>query len=332
MDALARAGDGPGRAAAAELHHRVPGHDRVRPTIDSGDLPRLARQGARARSTPSAPSRPSGASAATRSSSASASRPTSRCAASRRRGSSARSATSPAAGTRRRSAASERHGAGADRHLAARAGHETAGRRSRRRARLRRRRDRGAARRHDRQPARDGHVRQPQPHRRRDRALQTAQKIVAKARTLAAHQLGVDEDEPQYEGGTFSAADAAVTIKELAFAAWSAHNLPPGFEPASRRPPSTTRPTSAGRRRHAAVVEIDTETGTCSCSATSRSTTSARCQPDDRRRPDPRRDHAGRRAGPLRGGVYDEDGSLLTSSLTNYLVPSAVELPNYELD
>ena len=30
--------------------------------------------------------------------------------------------------------------------------------------------------------------------------------------------------------------------------------------------------------------------------------------------------------------IYDEDGTLLTSSLINYLVPSAVELPNFELD
>jgi carbon-monoxide dehydrogenase large subunit len=30
--------------------------------------------------------------------------------------------------------------------------------------------------------------------------------------------------------------------------------------------------------------------------------------------------------------IYDEDGALMTSSLTNYLVPSAVEVPNYELD
>jgi len=30
--------------------------------------------------------------------------------------------------------------------------------------------------------------------------------------------------------------------------------------------------------------------------------------------------------------VYDEDGNLLTSSMTNYLVPSAAELPSFELD
>jgi carbon-monoxide dehydrogenase large subunit len=60
---------------------------------------------------------------------------------------------------------------------------------------------------------------------------QAAQKIVAKARTLAAHQLQVPEDELDYEDGTFSAGDKAVTMKELAFSAWHAHDIPPGFEP-----------------------------------------------------------------------------------------------------
>ena len=30
--------------------------------------------------------------------------------------------------------------------------------------------------------------------------------------------------------------------------------------------------------------------------------------------------------------VYDEDGNLVNGSLTNYLVPSAAELPSYELE
>jgi carbon-monoxide dehydrogenase large subunit len=30
--------------------------------------------------------------------------------------------------------------------------------------------------------------------------------------------------------------------------------------------------------------------------------------------------------------VYDEEGNLVTGSMTNYLVPSAVELPNFELE
>jgi aerobic carbon-monoxide dehydrogenase large subunit len=161
-----------------------------------------------------------------------------------------------------------------------------------------------------------------------------AQKIVSKARTLAAHQLGVEESELSYDGGTFSTGDAEVTLKELAFAAWSAHNLPPGFEPgleatAVYDPPNFSWPGGA----HAAVVEIDTETG------------------DVRLLRYVAVDDVGKVVNPMivdgqiHGGitqgvaqalfeeaVYDEDGTLLTSSLTNYLVPSAVELPNFELD
>ena len=31
-------------------------------------------------------------------------------------------------------------------------------------------------------------------------------------------------------------------------------------------------------------------------------------------------------------GVYDEDGNLLTTTMTTYLVPSAAELPSFETD
>jgi aerobic carbon-monoxide dehydrogenase large subunit len=163
---------------------------------------------------------------------------------------------------------------------------------------------------------------------------QAAQKIVAKARTLAAHQLEVPEDELDYEDGTFTAGDKSVTMKELAFAAWSAHDIPPGFEPgleatAVYDPPNFSWPGGA----HAAVVEVDTETG------------------DVQLLRYVAVDDVGKVINPMivdgqiHGGVtqgisqalfeeaiYDEDGVLLTSSLTNYLVPSAVELPSFELD
>jgi carbon-monoxide dehydrogenase large subunit len=161
-----------------------------------------------------------------------------------------------------------------------------------------------------------------------------AQKIVAKARALAAHQLEVDENELEYEGGTFSSGGSALTIKELAFAAWSAHNVPPGFEPgleasAVYDPPNFSWPGGA----HAAVVEVDTETG------------------DVRLLRYVAVDDVGKVVNPMivdgqvQGGiaqgvaqalfeeaVYDEDGSLMTATLTQYLVPSAAELPAFELD
>ena len=161
-----------------------------------------------------------------------------------------------------------------------------------------------------------------------------AQKIVAKARMLAAHQLQVPEDELDYEDGTFTAGDKSVTMKELAFAAWSAHDIPPGFEPgleatAVYDPPNFSWPAGT----HVALVEVDTETGDVQLLRY--------IAVDD----------VGKVVNPaivdgqIHGGItqgvaqalfeeaiYDEDGTLLTSSLTNYLVPSAVELPSFELD
>ena len=249
------------------------------------------------------------------------SRPTSRCAAWRRPGSSARSATSRAAGTRRRSAAPERHGAGA-RHVTARArARDGLVADHRRRARLRRRRDRGL---HG-----DTSVSPLGMDTYGSRSLtvggialhNAAQKIVAKARTLAAHQLGVDESELSYEGGVPGTGDAAVTSRSWPSPPGRRTTCRPGSSRGSRRPPSTTRRTSAGpaaprrgrrdrhadRRRAAAPLRRG------------RRRRPGR-QPDDRRRPDPRRDHQVAQA-LYEEAIYDEDGSLLTSSLTNYLVP-----------
>ena len=108
MDLLAkRARDRPGRAAAQELHHGVPGHARLGADDRQRRLPRLARPAARAPRPRRARGRAAGAARPRRREAdrRSGSRPTTRCAASRRRGSSARSATPRAAGSRRRSAA-----------------------------------------------------------------------------------------------------------------------------------------------------------------------------------------------------------------------------------
>ena len=55
-------------------------------------------------------------------------------------------------------------------------------------------------------------------------------------------------------------------------------------------------------------------------------------QPDDRRRPAPRRDRPGRRPGALGGRVYGDDGQLLSGSMMDYALPRASWLPNFELD
>ena len=92
-----------------------------------------------------------------------------------------------------------------------------------------------------------------------------AEKMVAKARTIAAHELEVSEEDLEYEAGTFAvkgAPDQARTIPALAWSAWTAHNLPDGMEPAL----DSTAVYDASNfvwpyGTHVCVVEVDTDTG-----------------------------------------------------------------------
>ena len=91
------------------------------------------------------------------------------------------------------------------------------------------------------------------------------EKIIEKARQIVAHQLEVSADDLDYEAGTFTvkgSPDKEMTVKDAAWAAFAAHNLPDGMEPnleatATYDPPNFSWPGGA----HAAVVEVDTETG-----------------------------------------------------------------------
>lgn len=163
------------------------------------------------------------------------------------------------------------------------------------------------------------------------------EKVIAKARTIVAHQLEVSEDDLEFVDGTFSvkgSPDRSMDIKAAAFAAHSAHNLPDGMEPgleetATYDPANFSWPGGA----HAAVVEVDTETG------------DARLvryvAVDDVGKPiNPLivdgQVHGGVAQGVAAAlyeeGVYDDAGNLLTTTMATYLVPSAAELPSFETD
>ena len=163
------------------------------------------------------------------------------------------------------------------------------------------------------------------------------QKIVDKARQIVAHQLEVAEDDLEFAGGTFSvkgSPDRSMGIKEAAFAAHAAHNLPDGMEPgleatATYDPSNFSWPGGA----HAAVVEVDTETG---------ETRLVRyVAVDDVGAPvNPTIVDGQVHGGVTQGiaaalyeeGIYDEDANLLTTTMATYLVPSAAEVPSYETD
>jgi carbon-monoxide dehydrogenase large subunit len=163
------------------------------------------------------------------------------------------------------------------------------------------------------------------------------EKVIAKARQIVAHQLEVSPDDLEYEAGTFTvkgSPDKAMTVKDASLQAWTAHNLPDGMEPGMEEtavydPPNFSWPAGA----HAAVVEVDTETG------------------DARLVRYLAVDDVGTVVNPLivdgqihggvtqgiatalyEEGVYDEDGNLTTTSMATYLVPSAAELPSFELE
>ena len=163
------------------------------------------------------------------------------------------------------------------------------------------------------------------------------EKIIDKARRIVAHQLEVAEDDLEFSGGTFSvkgSPDHSMGIKDVAFQAHAAHNLPDGMEPGLEEtavfdPPNFSWPAGA----HAAVVEVDTETG---------DTRLVRyVAVDDVGTPvNPMIIDGQVHGGITQGisaalfeeGTYDDGGNLQTSTMVTYLVPSAAELPSFETD
>jgi carbon-monoxide dehydrogenase large subunit len=164
-----------------------------------------------------------------------------------------------------------------------------------------------------------------------------SQKIIAKARAIVAHQLEVSEEDLEFAGGTFTvkgSPDRTMGIQAVAFAAHAAHNLPDGMEPGLEEtavfdPPNFSWPGGA----HAAVVEVDTETGDTRLMRY--------VAVDDVGNPvNPQiidgQVHGGITQGIAAAlfeeGAYDNEGNLLTTTMATYLVPSAAELPSYETD
>jgi carbon-monoxide dehydrogenase large subunit len=167
--------------------------------------------------------------------------------------------------------------------------------------------------------------------------VRAAQRVLDKAKVLAAHLLEASPDDLEFVDGAFrvrGTPDAAKTIQELAFAAFSAHSLPDGFEPmlaadCMHEPDDFSFPHGT----HLCAVEVDGETGM----VTIRRYVSV--------------DDIGNVVNPLivegqvHGGiaqgigqalfeeaVYDADGNLVTGTLADYTPPGAPDLPEMITD
>ena len=167
--------------------------------------------------------------------------------------------------------------------------------------------------------------------------VKAAEKIRAKAIKIAAHQLEAAEDDMVYdqEAGSIhvkGSPDKAMAIGEVAFAAYTAHNLPEGMEPGLEEtfyfdPANFTFPNSA----HIAQVEIDRETGEV--------TLQRYVAVDDVGNViNPMIVEGQIQGGIVQGvgqalwenGVYDENGQLLSGSMLDYAIPRADNFPPIE--
>jgi len=164
--------------------------------------------------------------------------------------------------------------------------------------------------------------------------VRSAEKVRAKMMKIAAHQLEAPLDEMVYDKDQGKVYVKGVPGKskafgELAFAAYTAHNLPEGLEPGLEEdtyydPANFTYPNSI----HIAQVEVDSETGEV--------TIQKYYAVDDVGKVINPMIVDGQVTGGVAQGVgqalwehgyYDESGQLITTSLTEYAMPHARNFP-----
>jgi len=167
-------------------------------------------------------------------------------------------------------------------------------------------------------------------------AIQAAsQRLVEKARVIAAHQLECAPGDLDFVDGEFRVKgdpEKAQPLGAVAFEAFTAHNLPDGVEP-TLSAEATIDPDdfSYPHGTHLAAMEVDTETGKVKLRKYV-------CVDDVGVQVNPMivegQVHGGLAQGiaqaMFEGASYDENGQLQTASLADYLIPSAADLPSFD--
>jgi carbon-monoxide dehydrogenase large subunit len=165
--------------------------------------------------------------------------------------------------------------------------------------------------------------------------MKAADKVVAKARKVAAHLLEANEDDLDFTGGSFAVRGTpgtGLSIQEIALATFAAHNFPEGMEP-SIDAEATFDPVnfSFPHGTHLCAMEVDTETGFVKIRKYA-------CVDDVGTIVNPMivegQVHGGLAQGISQAlyeeAVYDADGNLTTGTFVDYLLPSAADLPHFD--
>jgi carbon-monoxide dehydrogenase large subunit len=166
--------------------------------------------------------------------------------------------------------------------------------------------------------------------------VRAADKVIEKARPIAAHLLEASVDDLEFSGGRFSVkgTDQGMSIAEVSTAVFTAHDYPEGIEPqldsdATYDPVNFNYPHGT----HLCAMEVDTETGQVKMRKYV-------CVDDIGTIINPLIVSGQVHGGLVQGiaqalweeAVYDDAGTLVSGSFTDYLLPTAADTISFDID
>ncbi len=166
--------------------------------------------------------------------------------------------------------------------------------------------------------------------------VQAVDKVIEKAKPIAAHLLEANVDDVEFTAGRFGVrgTDQGMTIQEVALASFAAHNFPEGTDP-SIDADATYDPVDFNfpHGTHLCAMEVDTETGAVKMRKYV-------CCDDIGNIMNPLivagQVHGGVTQGIAQAlweeAVYDDQGTLVSGSFVDYLLPTSADTINYEID
>lgn len=166
--------------------------------------------------------------------------------------------------------------------------------------------------------------------------VRAVDKVIEKARPIAAHLLEAAVDDLEFRDGRFGVrgTDSGMAITEIATAVFAAHNLPDGVEP-SLDSEATYDPVNFNypHGTHLCAAEVDIETGQVKLRKYA-------CCDDIGVVINPLIVSGQVHGGLVQGiaqalweeAVYDENGTLVSGSFTDYLLPTAADTISFDVD
>ncbi|MBC9820080.1 xanthine dehydrogenase family protein molybdopterin-binding subunit [Terrabacter sp. MAHUQ-38] len=166
--------------------------------------------------------------------------------------------------------------------------------------------------------------------------IRAADKVIEKAKPIAAHMLEASVDDIEFSAGRFGVkgTDRGVSMPEVALESWTCHNLPDGVEPTIDADATFDPDTfSFPHGTHLCAMEVDTETGATKMR-------SYVAVDDIGVIVNPLivegQEHGGLVQGIAQalweGAEYDDQGTLVTGSFVDYTLPTSADTISFVTD